>query len=274
MILYCNIAKKTPGFVYPGVFLSISLAVFVETCYNFGMKYIERGLLLNIFPFTDSLTEAQAYMHIAGYPDFTHRELKDLKRIMHGYMPVDVYVRQMTRKYFNMHGLAGRDNLPAAIPENLIKTRDPAILHVFERKVYPARLVSEFRFGPIVTCSAEDFIDLNGRICGDIYPDAGSVRSDINFNELACIFQSHGTGLKSCEQDLWGLCERFERLIAELLSLNVFEHGNLFTCMAFTAKLAYFWGKTCRFIDSDAPGCITFKFSDRKQACTGLVRVA
>lgn len=213
-------------------------------------------------------------MKIAGYSDFTKRDLKNLRRVMNGYLSADAYVREIIGKYRGVHGSAGNSKRPCGVPSNLVNTRDPAILNTVERKVLPARLVWEFRFGPHAGFSSEDLIELHKRLFGDIYMFAGDLRPGLSHVELDGFLYDYAERLKASEPGVYAMCPVFEELLAGLLNLGVFKTGNLLTNMAFVTKIAYFWGYTCRFEDSGCDTLLRFDFSDRKLSRTGFVNVA
>ena len=243
--------------------------------YDFSRKLTKGGVVkLNIFPSDGALNEARVYMQVAGYPDFTKRDLKNLTRVMKGYLPAGEYAKQVAGKYYHVHGDAGRCGGPSGVPENLIRTRDPAILYVAERKILPARLVQEFRFGPAVGFSAEDLIELNKRLFGDIYTSAGKLRPGLDYQELDGFLRKHNEILRHCPSGAHGMCPAFEDLFGSLLGLAPFVTGNLITAMAFVTKIAYFWGYVCRFEDSGEEGKYVFDLSDRIVSRKGTVEVA
>ena len=213
-------------------------------------------------------------MQIAGYSDFTKRDLKNFTRVMKGYLPADMYAKQVVEKYYRVHGDVGRDNQPCDVPENLIRTRDAAILNTVERKIYPARLIWEFRFGPQVRFLAEDFLELHKRLCGDIYCSAGKTRDGLSYQELDEFLGKYNAILKYCPSGVYGLCPAFEDLFGSLLNLAPFDTGNLLAAMTFVTKIAYFWGYVCHFEESGGENLYRFDFSDRITSRKGFVQVA
>lgn len=227
---------------------------------------------MNIFPFDGALEEARMYMRIAGYDDFTKRDLRNLTRVMKGYLPADQYASEIVSKYLNVHGRPG-DKTPAIVP-NKLRTCDMAILETAERKIFPARLIWEFRFGPQVGFYADDLMELNRRLCGDLYCSAGELNSGISYEELGQFLSDFCRDMKSAGRDVYDICPLFQSLLCRLLEMNLFESGGMFTCMAFVSKIAYFWGFTMRFEDSGLDDIISFTLSDRIVSQKGCVRVA
>lgn len=213
------------------------------------------------------------YMQVAGYQDFTKRDLRNLTRVMKGYLPADLYAKRVLEKYYNMHGEAGSSGQACLISPNRVHTRDQAILNTVERKIYPARLLWEFQMGPQVGFSSDCLIDLNRRLCGDIYEQAGCFRNNISISDLDAVMAKHADNMRNSGRDVIGTCTKFELLLGDLLNLHAFQECNLFTAMAFTAKIAFFWGYVCRFEQTDLPGMIRFRFSDRVISSFGNVRV-
>ena len=209
-------------------------------------------------------------MQIAGYLDFTKRDLRNYTRVLRGYLPVDVYAREILARYRGVHN---HGVTPSSLPENHVSTRDPAILHTVEQKIYPARLIWEFQFGPQLVFSAMDLVDLNDRLFSDIYCQAGCIRSSVNIQDIQIVLNRYSQELRGVIPDAVNVGPAFGSMLAELLSLNIFYIGNLFTTMVFCAKIAAFWGYQMRFLPDGGNTCLCYSMSDRKSSATGVIRL-
>lgn len=235
----------------------------------------ERRLFqLNIYTLGTAMEEARTYMRIAGYPALTKRDAKACVRVAKGFLRADRYVQDVVTRYRNVHGSGYGE---PRVPRNLLNTRDGAILRTAERKIYPVRLVEEFRSGPPVGFAVGDLAGLNRRVCGDLYPDAGSFRSDADAERLGAVLSECARNVRSTvdgSAGVSGVCREFETLLAAMLTVDAFSRCGLFTAMAFIAKSAFACGYECRFSGTRMPGTLVFEFSDRRAAASGRVLIA
>ena len=223
----------------------------------------ERRLFqLNIYTLGTAMEEARTYMRIAGYPALTKRDAKACVRVAKGFLRADRYVQDVVTRYRNVHGSGYGE---PRVPRNLLNT------------IYPVRLVEEFRSGPPVGFAVGDLAGLNRRVCGDLYPDAGSFRSDADAERLGAVLSECARNVRSTvdgSAGVSGVCREFETLLAAMLTVDAFSRCGLFTAMAFIAKSAFACGYECRFSGTRMPGTLVFEFSDRRAAASGRVLIA
>lgn len=217
---------------------------------------------MNIYPYDGALDQAKAYMSIAGYESATKRDLKSYVRIMKGYLDVDKYANRIVDTYMRVHGQAGNTGRESSAPENKLRTRDRAILEVAERKILPARLIHEFRFGPQAGFSIDSISDLNTRLFSDLYLRAGEFKSDRACEDLRVMLADWADKFKSQVSH-----EMIDGLMDALYQADAFAVGNLFTAMAYTAKIAWFWGYTVRFTSLEFDNKFDMSVTDRHGDC-------
>lgn len=142
-------------------------------------------MFLNVFSCEGAVEQALTYMDLTGRGPATRRDMRAFRRVTTGYLSVESYVRSVTDRYEGVHSSSGRKKAcRITVPGNRLGTRDGSILATAERKIYPARLVHEFRFGTVPDCTVRDVASLNARLCGDLYPCAGEFRAGTDTGRL------------------------------------------------------------------------------------------
>ena len=202
--------------------------------------------------------QALTYMDLTGRGPATRRDSKAFRRVATGYLSVESYVRSVTDRYEGVHSSSGRKKAcRITVPGNRLGTRDGSILATAERKIYPARLVHEFRFGTVPDCIVRDVASLNVRLCGDLYPCAGEFRAGFDTGRL----EASLSGFRDIVFSGGGNApDGIADMLSELMAGGPFSVGNQITAMCYAAKLACRCGYELRFEAPDVPGVLCFAF--------------
>lgn len=204
------------------------------------------------------MEQALTYMDLTGRGPATRRDMKSFRRVATGYLPVESYVRTVTDRYAGVHASPGRKKCGRVqVPGNRLGTRDGSVLATAERKIYPARLVHEFRFGTVPDCTVRDAASLNARLCGDLYPCAGDFRDGADTDRLDVLLSGFRDKILSGGGNA---PDGIADVLSELMAGRPFSAGNQITAMCYAAKLACRCGYELRFEAPDVPGVLCFAF--------------
>lgn len=219
-------------------------------------------MFLNVFSCEGAVEQALTYMDLTGRGPATRRDMRAFRRVTTGYLSVESYVRSVTDRYEGVHSSSGRKKAcRITVPGNRLGTRDGSILATAERKIYPARLVHEFRFGTVPDCTVRDVASLNARLCGDLYPCAGEFRAGTDTGRLDALLSGFRDKILSGGGNA---PDGIADMLSELLTGRPFSAGNQITAMCYAAKLACRCGYELRFEASGIPGILCFAFRSNR----------